>query len=146
MPSPTSAHSSHYAHSLYSGRPVNKYKDKHGERLTDKYLARRLSVLHPWVERVYEETSEFIHFTSRNIFQAMGKLDDEERSFEMLIAARDRERPEQDYFEIVHAFDHVTYLVAQFSAEWYSAIHPDRKFVVEDAADDALTAVPTKSL
>lgn len=126
----------HYAHSIFEGKPVNKYKDRSGEKLTDSYMARQLSQIHPWVLSVYQETSELVHLSSRHIFLNMGKLNEEERSFNLAIGVGDADRRDEEYFEVVHAFHEVSGLVAQFAAEWHSAIHPNRQYRVDRERPD----------
>lgn len=105
-------------------------------------MARRLSQIHPWVLTVYQETSEFVHLSSRHIFLNMGKIEDKDRSFEMALGPGDRDRRDEEYFEIIHAFHHTSTLVAEFAAEWHSAMHPDRQYRVECKKPDTL---PTPS-
>lgn len=131
----------HYANTIYEGKPVNKYRDRQGRLLTDSYMARRMAQEYKWVQGVYRETSEFVHFTNRHIFSAIGP-GQEEGGVDLQISARDRERPESDYFEVVDAFQHTTWLIAKFAAEWHSAIHPDRPITVITDADAAPTALP----
>jgi hypothetical protein len=40
-----------YFQSIFEGKPVDRMKDVHGNRLTDSYLAKRLNEQHGWVER-----------------------------------------------------------------------------------------------
>jgi len=129
-----------YANTIFKGQRISEIKDRDGQRLTDSYLARRMSDQYPWVQNVYRQTSEFVHFTNRHIFAAVSAVDDEKYNAHLQLSAKDPERPESDYFELVHAFAHTTQLVATFAAEWHSAIHPDRKFMVVEQANEATVA------
>jgi hypothetical protein len=42
-----------YAMAVFDGQQVDRLRDRNGNRMTDSYLAKKLSELHPWVERVY---------------------------------------------------------------------------------------------
>lgn len=34
----------------------------------DRYLANKMSIEYPWIESVYEQTSNYIHFSNTHIF------------------------------------------------------------------------------
>jgi hypothetical protein len=93
-----------YAHEVFHGKPIDKMKDRDGNRMTDGHLARKLNEQYPWILNVYKETSELVHFTSRHIFASATKLDDETRTVHFMVSAKDPPRPDQDYFEVVDCF------------------------------------------
>ena len=69
--------SERYAEAVFNGDEVHRMKNREGKRLTDSYLAKELSKHHPWVEDVYRDTCNFIHFTSRHIFTSVAKINNE---------------------------------------------------------------------
>lgn len=93
-----------YFQDVFDGKPVDRMKDAHGQRLTDSYLAKRLNEKYPWVQSVYKNLCDVAHLSNRHIFSTMSKLNDEERSFELSIMPSDPERPDEHYFEILDAF------------------------------------------
>ena len=95
----------------FGGTPIDQLKDADGERLRDFYLRRKLAEKHPWIEAVYKDASNFIHFSARHFFTSIVKTDDETREANFAITAEDPPRPDSDYFEIVDAFFEATKLV-----------------------------------
>jgi hypothetical protein len=112
-----------YADAVFKGARVDKLKDKHGKRLTDAYLAEKLSEKYPWVKSVYENLCDFIHFSNRHIFASMAKLDDGERTVHLQISAEDPPRPDSDYFEIVGGYYETMHLTVKLAAGWHQAMH-----------------------
>jgi hypothetical protein len=112
-----------YAQAVFEGKRVDKLRDQHGKRLTDSYLAGKLSEHYPWVKSVYENLCEFIHFSNRHIFSSIAKLNDADRTFHIQISAEDPPRPDSDYFEIVEAFYQIMRITLLMAAGWHKAIH-----------------------
>jgi hypothetical protein len=63
-----------YARAVFDGKPVDKLRDKRGKRLTDAYLADRLSEQYPWVKRMYQNLCEFVHLSNRHFFSSVASL------------------------------------------------------------------------
>lgn len=95
----------------FSGTPIDKLKDAKGERLRDHHLRRQLAEEHPWIEEVYKDASNFIHFSGRHFFTSIVKTDDDARIVNFAIAAEDPPKPDSEYYEIVDAFFEATKLV-----------------------------------
>lgn len=114
-------HPEAYARDIFHGKPVNRMKDRDGNRMTDSYLAKKLSESFPWIENVYRETSELIHFTSRHIFASIAKLDETEHTVHFLASAKDPPRPDSDYFEVVDCFFEAMRVTATLAAGWIEA-------------------------
>ena len=69
-----------FASDVLGGSPVNKMKDSKGKKMTDAYLAERLSETHPWVQKTYSQLAELGHFSRRHIFASVAKTNGEERT------------------------------------------------------------------
>ncbi len=121
-----------FAMAVFKGEPINKIKDREGQLMTDTYLARKLNEQFSWVYNVYKETSELVHFTSRHIFASAAKLDENTRTVHFMVGAQDPPRPDEDYFEVVHAFYEATRVVVTLAAGWQASIRPDRVFAIID--------------
>lgn len=93
-----------YFQAIFDGKPVDRMKDAHGNRLTDSYIAKRLSEQHGWVQRVYKELCDFVHLSNRHFFTSIAQLNDEDRTFHLSISAADPKRPDTDYFEVLDAY------------------------------------------
>ena len=57
-----------FATEVMGGSRINKMKDRCGSRMTDRYLLTQLAREYPWVESVYERTSDYVHFSATHIF------------------------------------------------------------------------------
>jgi hypothetical protein len=106
------------ASQILGGTPLRRLKSRDGQPLHDTYLVEQLAKEHPWVSRVYKETSKFVHFTEKQIFAAMTSLNDDERTVQMLISADDAHAPEAVVLEILEAFDEATLLLGSVIESW----------------------------
>jgi hypothetical protein len=59
-----------FASAVLEGKQVRDLTDEKGRRMTDRFLVECLGTQEPWVIRVYEATSGFIHLSKAHIFQA----------------------------------------------------------------------------
>ena len=59
------------AQRVLAGHRIDKEKDKLGNRLTDRHLAKLASQDEPWIHSVYEATSGFVHLSDRHIIGAV---------------------------------------------------------------------------
>jgi hypothetical protein len=109
-----------YAKAVFHGERVDKLKDRHGKRLTDSYLVKRLNERHPWVEGVYRDASGLIHFSNRHIFASIAKLSEADRTVHYLVSAKDPPRPDEDYFEVIEAYFESMKLTMGLAHGWQS--------------------------
>jgi hypothetical protein len=113
--------SEEYARAVLEGKRIDKLKDKHGKKLTDSYLAEKLSEKYPWVKKVYETLCDFIHLSNRHFFTSIAKTSDADRTFQLQISAQDTPRPDSDYFEIVEGFYETMRITSTIAAGWHHA-------------------------
>ena len=106
---------------LMGGSHMRRMKSRDGHLLRDAYLVDQLSHRHPWVKSVYAETSAFVHFTEKQIFAGLIDVNDEERSFQMLVATDDTQAPESAFLEALDAFDAATTLLGELISSWQEA-------------------------
>lgn len=95
---------------LCSGEPKDSGKK---ERLTDAYLKRKLAERKPWIDRVYNGASDFVHLSFRHLFSAVHSSDDDSKTVTFLIGPDDPERPEVDYLEVSRAFYEASKMTAE---------------------------------
>ena len=82
------------------------------KRMYDGYLVDRLSERYPWVKPVYNNTSGFIHLSSRHLWMALHHTEEEEdRTVYIQVSSEDVPRPDKDYTEILQAFIQATRLI-----------------------------------
>lgn len=77
-------------HVLAGGR-LDKWKDPRGKQLSDRYLVARTRDEAPWLPRVYEETSGFIHLSRKHIFAALDGVSSEDRTIQLKVSPTDPE-------------------------------------------------------
>ena len=123
-----------YAKAVFEGQRVDRLKDRDGNRMTDSYLAQKLSEEHPWVKRAYEGLCDFIHFSNRHFFTSIANLNSEERIVHFQISAKDPPRPESDYFESVDGFYETMRLTLHIAAAWHMVMHAPERAAVPPAA------------
>jgi len=120
-----------YADAIFRGNPVNKLKDRRGNKMTDSYLAAKMSREFPWVKSMYEELCDFIHFSNRHIFAAFTSVspaDADGRAVQIMIGSKDPPRPDSDYFEVVDGYLETMRVTLLLAARWHAAIHrPDNR-------------------
>ena len=105
-------------HALKFGR-IDRYQDRSGNLLQDRYLVDRLSELSPklaWVRTVYAFTSGFVHMSARQMLNMAEITGD--RTIEFEIARHDDLWPEAEMGETVDTFLHATDLVLWLVLQW----------------------------
>lgn len=66
-----------FATKIMGGEQARNLTDKNGKKMTDTYLANQLAKDKEcsWAYKVYDETSKFVHFSSKHIFAGL-KIED----------------------------------------------------------------------
>jgi hypothetical protein len=96
---------------VVDGVRFNTLKAADGTKLSDAYLRAKLSAKYPWVNSVYEQTSDFVHLSGRHFWSSIVHTDDQTHTAYFFISGGDPPRPDEDYFEIVDTFFEATKLV-----------------------------------
>jgi hypothetical protein len=111
------------ASKIIGGTPLSKFKSREGHRLRDAYLIDKMTEAHSWVREVYERTSGEIHFSEKQLFASILSMDDETRTFQMLIGPFDTKYPEWSWSEVVGCFQRLNEVLLEV-IEGYAA-HKD---------------------
>lgn len=82
------------------------------ERLTDAFLKKKLAEDHPWIEPLYEQTSDFVHLSFRHLFTAITETDAATQMATMAISGTDPKQDESVYYEVCDAFFRVSRLTS----------------------------------
>lgn len=82
------------------------------ERLTDAFLKKKLAEDHPWIESLYEQTSDFVHLSFRHLFTAITETNAETQIATMAISGTDPKQDESAYYEVCDAFFRVSRLTS----------------------------------
>ncbi|MFD1982400.1 hypothetical protein ACFSOZ_06800 [Mesorhizobium newzealandense] len=104
------------------------------ERLTDAYLRKRLSAEHPWIDKVYTETSDFVHLSFRHLWTAVAGVEDETRTVRFALSGMDAQRPQSDYFEVCDAFAAVSKLAYTMILASWGPVRTPQENPDQDAA------------
>lgn len=64
----------------------------------------------PWIGKIYEETSDFVHLSFRPLFASIQNLDEDEGRVDFAITGEDNVKDETEYYEICDAFFEVSKL------------------------------------
>jgi hypothetical protein len=110
-----------FALAVLRGDKVRNIKDRDGKKLTDTYLTERLGQEFPWVPRVYESTSGYVHLSATHLIGAMTTADrqsGDDRSFTVKISPDDKPLPDWIYIEAVDAFRAATDILLRYVEGW----------------------------
>jgi hypothetical protein len=104
---------------VLKGHHIRNLKDRDGKKMTDKYLVEKLSGEYPWLPKVYEKTSSYIHLSDTHLFASVQNVDKDKRTLSLKISAVDRDEiPEKLYVEAVDAFNAATEIIVRQVGGW----------------------------
>lgn len=89
--------------------------------MTDAYLIKKLSRIHPWVSRVYKRTSGYIHLSDAHIFNTFAPERPEEekdRIQTIIVGAGDCFQGDELYEEATAAFIEATQVLFNYLIGW----------------------------
>jgi len=63
-----------YVGRIMNGEQIDKIKDNKGQKMRDKYLVEQIQLRQnlPWLEKVYQQTSGFIHLSNKHTSTIFG--------------------------------------------------------------------------
>jgi hypothetical protein len=105
---------------VIGGAHLRTLKSRDGKSLTDAYLVARLAQQHPWVQRVYEFTSGYVHFSERQVFDSVHSSEDENRTISFEVSHIDSKFPEESWEEVAACFNHLTEILVAALNEYGS--------------------------
>lgn len=93
-------------------------KHTDNKKITDKLLIEVASKNYPWIEKVYIETSKFIHLSTKHFFATIINMDKSERTMEEYFGVGFFYWPEFSIFEEMSAFIHTTNSLLELMMGW----------------------------
>jgi hypothetical protein len=106
-----------FAGEVLKGESVRNLKDKENKKMTDNYLVNKLSVEHPFITPLYEQTCGFVHFSNTHIYYSMQDIkDDGTFSFPMLV--KDIEVKDEIFIQAIDAFKSSTNVLLKYIESW----------------------------
>ena len=89
--------------------------------MNDAYLVERLSEHHPWLKNLYKETSGYVHFSKKHIFNVIsseGLNENGQLKASIKIGPEAQDVPDEIYVEAIQAFSHVTSIFIESIQGW----------------------------
>ncbi len=106
-----------FAMRILRGERVDRMTDRNGNRLTDKSLVLALNPDFPWLERVYEKTSGYIHLSRTHIHHVINNVQGDGK-FQMKVSDIDRDLPDDLYIEAIEAFCESIHILFRYVDGW----------------------------
>lgn len=108
--------------SMLDGKSIRDMRDRDGCRLTDRYLVDSLEPEFPWIARVYERGSGYVHLSGVHLHGALSLDPDPDdpafRRFEARVSDMSRPLPERLWVEMVDAYCSITDLFFDLVVAW----------------------------
>ena len=97
-----------------------KLKHIDGKRVTDKLLIEFAKNRYPWIEAVYEETSKFIHLSTKHFYATLVNIDKSTRTMTEHFSVGFDNWPEHSLKEMLSAYNHATDSLLNLMKDWLS--------------------------
>ena len=91
--------------------------------MQDSLLREWLERDEPWIGKIYNEASDFVHLSFRHLFTSIHSTDDSEQIVTFAISGEDSSKGEASYYEICDAFFSVTKLTGRLLLNLLHARH-----------------------
>jgi hypothetical protein len=120
-----------FAKSIMDGKQINHLKDQKGNSLTDTFLVKNLKKDFPWIERVYLETSGFVHLSSKHIYSATRIKPNTDRTIELFVSKEDRFVEDKSRIEAIEAMIAISKGINHYIYGWvYTKRNPPNKNLI----------------
>lgn len=108
------------ASQVITGTPLREIRDREGRLMTDKRLVHLLSAKNPWVERVYNLASSYIHLSDQHFYHFVErcKRTDEAGVREIGVGDNDEYLDDAYKLKLIGAFQVVTKGVLELVNQW----------------------------
>lgn len=109
-----------FAVQVLAGERIDKLRDRHGRRMTDRFLVTELASRSgcAWIPDVYEQTCGYVHLSSKHFHHTARAIDSDARRISFKISALDRPLDDPAYIEVTQAFAEVTRMVGAAVRSW----------------------------
>ena len=105
---------------LLRGTPLRRLKSRDGKPMTDAFLVEALTREFPWIQRVYERTSGFVHLSAPGLLQTVEEVSGEEVTFSMESRPQGKWRADLR-LEATDAFIEATKVLFHVVGAWLNA-------------------------
>ena len=107
-----------FAGQVLKGVSIRDQKDRTGKKMTDAYLVSVLSKEEPWIEKVYEATSGYIHLSEKHIFNTLSPSD-KPSTVTIEISSKSGPVPDESKLEAVMAMMAINRVLLRYLAGWH---------------------------
>lgn len=107
-----------FCQKVLKGEHVSNLKDRDNKNMRDRYLVNKIAVEYPWVRKLYEETSGYVHFSHKHHFNTVNHVDDKEHSVEFAIGVSDINIPAGIREEATDAMIEITKALLRYLNCW----------------------------
>lgn len=102
---------------LLEGKPLRKVKSRDGQALSDRYLVSEASKLYPWLNKVYEKASGFVHLSTPHMTAYITQIRDRTGSI-TVGSGLGRKWRDEEVLESLSAFGEATKSVLHLCYSW----------------------------
>ena len=104
---------------VMKGTKIDSLKDQDGQFLKDWYLRNKASEIYPWIKGVYNNTSGYIHFSSKHIYNPIVKVDSENAIVSSYLTKYDSETvTDLNRIEAVTVMIEISNCVLEYAYGW----------------------------
>lgn len=107
-----------FAGAVLKGVSIRDQRDRAGKKMTDAYLVSVLSKEEPWISKVYEATSGYIHLSEKHIFNTLS-LSEEPNTLRIEISPKSGPVRDESKLEAVMAMMAINRLLLRYLAGWH---------------------------
>lgn len=107
------------AQKIYEGKPLRNLKDRLGQKMTDGYLIRELSMKNPGINAVYKKACGFVHLSDEHVLHTIGRSTPGTGDLrEFYISSEYPHVDEQSWSAMINDFKKITLAVFGLISEW----------------------------
>ena len=122
-----------FAVEVLGGKQINRMKDREGKRMTDRYLVSQMAEQYPWVERVYELASGYVHMSETHILSTLESIDLDSGIVGIKISSHDRPLPDDVYIDAIRTFRQCSRILALHLEGWvFTKNNPEKAALLKE--------------
>jgi hypothetical protein len=116
-----------FATKVIDGIQIDSLKDKNGKLMKDWYLRNLLNEEYPWITNVYEQSSGYIHFSNKHIYNSIQSIDSKKRTMQFSFSKKDKDVDENLKIEAIQCMGEITEILLDYLNGWYyTKENPDK--------------------
>lgn len=108
-----------FATKVIDGIKIDSLTDKNGKLMKDWYLRNLLNEEHPWITNVYKQSSGYIHFSNKHIFNSIQSVESKERIMQFSFSKKDNDIDENLKIEAIQCMGEITEILLDYLNGWY---------------------------